>query len=91
MYPNVATFCWAVKWGLRISESHAPRYLVLVKRRKAAGDRREQMLRIRVTSAEKEGLANAAARMGLGLSSWLRMIALREAGLLEPLAIRKRH
>ena len=43
---------------------------------------KEEVVRMRVTVEEKRALADAAARDGLGLSAWLRQLALREAGVL---------
>lgn len=49
-----------------------------VKRRKKV--RKERNVQIRVTDEQKEILAKAAERAGLGVSSWLLMLGLREAG-----------
>jgi uncharacterized protein (DUF1778 family) len=49
-----------------------------VKRRKKV--RKERNIQIRVTDDQKEILAKAAERAGLGLSSWMLMLGLREAG-----------
>lgn len=49
-----------------------------VKRRKKV--RKERNIQIRVTDEQKEILAKAAERAGLGLSSWMLMLGLREAG-----------
>ena len=49
-----------------------------LKRRKPASDRRERQLRIRVTEQQKREWAEVARRAGLDLSSWLRMLAVRE-------------
>lgn len=46
------------------------------KRRKAI--RKEKSILIRVTEAQKEALAKAAEKAGLGLSSWMLTVALRE-------------
>jgi len=51
--------------------------------KKAKAERKGEVLRIRVTVDQKEAIARAAARAGLDLSSWLRILALRAAGLLE--------
>lgn len=48
-----------------------------VKRRKEV--RKDQDIRIRVTEEQKQTLTDAATRAGLGLSSWLLMVGLREA------------
>jgi hypothetical protein len=48
-------------------------------RRKPRDERKEESLRIRVTSTEKEAWAAAAAKDGRDLSGWLRFIANREA------------
>jgi hypothetical protein len=45
-------------------------------RRKAV--RKEENIHIRVTSAQKEAIAAAADHVGLGASSWVLMLALRE-------------
>lgn len=48
-----------------------------IKRRKDV--RKDQDIRIRVTEEQKQTLTEAAARAGLGVSSWLLMLGLREA------------
>jgi len=45
-------------------------------RRKAV--RKDKGILIRVTEAQKEALTKAAGKEGLGLSSWLLSVALRE-------------
>jgi hypothetical protein len=42
-------------------------------------DRREEMILVRVSRAEKRTLAEAARMEGLGVSSWLRQLGLRAA------------
>jgi uncharacterized protein (DUF1778 family) len=49
------------------------------KRRKPKAMRKDADVRIRVTDAQKKSLTEAAARAGLGVSSWLLMLGLREA------------
>jgi len=44
--------------------------------------RKDQDVRFRVTSGEKEALQRAADKAGLALSPWLRQLALRTAGAL---------
>ncbi len=48
-------------------------------RRKARDERKEESIRIRTTTAEKEAWAAAAARDGRDVSGWLRFLANREA------------
>jgi uncharacterized protein (DUF1778 family) len=48
-----------------------------VKHRKAV--RKEEIIRLRVTAEQKQMLTEAAERAGLGVSSWLLMLGLREA------------
>jgi uncharacterized protein (DUF1778 family) len=48
-----------------------------VKRRKEV--RKDQDIRLRVTEEQKQTLTDAATRAGLGVSSWLLMLGLREA------------
>ena len=48
-------------------------------KRKARDERKEESIRIRVTTAEKEAWAAAAERDGRDVSGWLRFIANREA------------
>jgi uncharacterized protein (DUF1778 family) len=48
-----------------------------VKRRKEV--RKEEIIRLRVTAEQKQTLTDAATRAGLGVSSWLLMLGLREA------------
>lgn len=49
------------------------------KRRKSQADRKEDMIKVMVTSEQKRVFTEAAERAGLDLSNWLRSIALREA------------
>jgi uncharacterized protein (DUF1778 family) len=49
------------------------------KRRKPQFARQEELIKARVTAAEKLQLQQAAKRAGMDLSSWLRMIALKAA------------
>lgn len=46
------------------------------------GERREATIMLRVTTEEKKTLADAAARVGLDLSSWLRSVGLKAAAAL---------
>lgn len=50
-----------------------------VKRRKPKALRKEDSIRIRVNAEQKLALTDAAARAGLGVSSWLLMLGLKEA------------
>lgn len=52
----------------------------MVKRRKVKAQRKEDVIRLRVTSEQKRTLVEAAERAGLDVSAWLRSIGLREAG-----------
>lgn len=52
-----------------------------VKRRKET--RKEDSIRIRVTTEQKQKLVDAAERAGLGVSSWMLTVSLREAGRTE--------
>jgi uncharacterized protein (DUF1778 family) len=46
---------------------------------KTAGQRKTKGILIRVTAAQKRGLAKIAKRTGLGLSSWMLSVALHAA------------
>lgn len=46
---------------------------------KGADERKGDLIRVRVTSEQKDILSAAAERAGLDVSSWLRTIGLREA------------
>jgi len=48
---------------------------------KAKTEIKEESLRLRVTTKEKEAWARAAKKDGRGVSGWLRFLANREAGL----------
>jgi uncharacterized protein (DUF1778 family) len=52
-----------------------------VKRRKEV--RKEDSIRIRVTAEQKQKLVDAATLAGLGVSSWMLTVSLREAGKTE--------
>ena len=54
------------------------------KRRKPKALRKEESIRVRVTDAQKKTLTDAATRAGLGVSSWLLTIGLREAHKTAP-------
>lgn len=45
--------------------------------------RKDDMIRIRVTKAQKRVLIDAAEGAGLEVSTWLRVLGLREAGALS--------
>lgn len=49
------------------------------KRRKPKALRKEESIRVRVSEAQKKTLVDAATRAGLGVSSWLLTMGLREA------------
>jgi len=50
-----------------------------VDRRKPKQHRKEQLVQIRVTAEQKRVMTEAADRVGLDLSSWLRQLGLRAA------------
>jgi uncharacterized protein (DUF1778 family) len=50
-----------------------------VKRRKPASERKEGILRVRLTDSQRTLLDEAAQREGLAVSSWARQVLLREA------------
>jgi len=49
------------------------------KRRKPKALRKEDSIRIRVSDAQKKTLTEAATKAGIGVSSWLLTLGLREA------------
>jgi uncharacterized protein (DUF1778 family) len=51
-----------------------------MKRRKPKADRKEEVIRMRVSPEQKQTLVQAAKSAGLELSAWLRSLGLREAG-----------
>lgn len=53
------------------------------KRRKPESLLKEQSIRIRVSAAQKKALTEAAEKVGLGVSSWLLSLGLREVQKLE--------
>ena len=53
------------------------------KRRKAAAERKAANVHVRLTEKQKDAIETVAARHGLGVSSWLLMIALRELEKVE--------
>lgn len=48
-------------------------------RRKTDDERKEEMVRVRMTAEQKALFMEAAQKVGLDLSGWLRFIALKEA------------
>jgi hypothetical protein len=53
--------------------------LCRMKRRKPLAQRKEDTIRIRVTTEQKRTLIDRAQRDGLEVSAWLRSLGLREA------------
>jgi uncharacterized protein (DUF1778 family) len=45
-------------------------------------ERKDEVVRMRVTADQKQALEDAASRAGLEVSQWLRQLALRAAGAL---------
>jgi uncharacterized protein (DUF1778 family) len=54
-----------------------------VRPKKPETERKEETLRIRVTVDHKRAIVRTAEAAGLDVSTWLRILALRAAGLLE--------
>lgn len=50
------------------------------RRQKGKAERKEDVLRLRLTSEQKRALVEAASRETLDFSSWARRVLLREAG-----------
>jgi hypothetical protein len=63
----------------------------MAKRRSSAShkDLKDDVIRVRVTSEQKEALVDRAARDGLELSGWVRQQILRAAELLPDVTDRK--
>jgi hypothetical protein len=63
-------------------------------RRKPKSERKEEVLRIRVSKEQKDALADAAKKDGLDVSTWLRSLALKAISFtgesLDGTAARKR-
>ncbi len=53
------------------------------KRRKPAELRKDEVIRVRVSAEQKKALTDAATGVGLGVSSWLLSLGLREVQKLE--------
>lgn len=53
------------------------------KRRKPAELRKDEVIRVRVSAEQKKSLTDAATSVGLGVSSWLLSLGLREVHKLE--------
>lgn len=51
----------------------------MVRRKVEPEEQKAQVIQVRVSPADKRILAAAAAKAGLGLSAWLRALALKEA------------
>lgn len=51
-----------------------------MRRRKPKAERKEDVVRVRLTAEQKDALTRAAKKAGLDVSGWIRSIALREAG-----------
>jgi len=59
---------------------------LVAKRKVGAGKRpkvrKDEILRVRISAEQKDALIAAAERDGLELSTWVRQVALRAAGVL---------
>jgi hypothetical protein len=49
----------------------------MVKRRKPKAERKEELIRVRVTSDQKASFIRSAEKEGLDVSSWLRRLGMR--------------
>lgn len=49
----------------------------MVKRRKRKAERKEELIRVRVTADQKSAFVEAAEKEGLDVSSWLRRLGMR--------------
>jgi Mobilization protein NikA len=49
-----------------------------MKRRKPKAERKEELIRVRVTADQKAALTKRAAKYGLDVSVWLRSLGLQE-------------
>lgn len=61
--------------------------LGVMKRRKPVSQRKEQLVRVRVTEEQKGLLMQAAEQTGLDVSSWIRALALQAAKRTTSLAL----
>ena len=52
-----------------------------IKRRKPAADRKEDIIKVCVSAAQRKTMEAAAAREGVGVSTWLRIVGIRAAQL----------
>jgi uncharacterized protein (DUF1778 family) len=52
------------------------------KKKATAKALKDEMIRFRASTEEKQGLEEAAQREGLPLSAWIRRLSLQKAGLL---------
>lgn len=64
---------------MRIAKSTKLAPTAAKERRKAEEERKELLLRVRVTSDQKRILASAAEKAGLDVSSWLRAVGIERA------------
>lgn len=70
----------SVKDGLDVTITGPYLYVVAEKkRRKTKAERKEDMIKVMVTSEQKRLFTDAATAAGLDLSNWLRSLAIREA------------
>jgi uncharacterized protein (DUF1778 family) len=51
--------------------------------KKAKRDRKEEVIRLRVTTEQKEAMVEAAKKQGLDISAWLRFLGMTAAGTVE--------
>jgi hypothetical protein len=84
-YSYVVATLSSPKLFLTCSYFRATLWLMARSRRKARAavkPLKDDVVRMRIPTAQKQALLEAAARDGLELSAWLRQLALRAAGLL---------
>lgn len=76
----MATLGPRVKWGLDRATLGPYRYVTMgterKKRRKTQAERKEDVIKVTVTSEQKRVITEAAKAAGLDVSGWLRSLAL---------------
>lgn len=73
---TVSTRCMLVKPLTRRSAGSTVAYM---KRRKGKAERKEESIRLRLTTEHKDVFTQAAEKSGLDLSNWIRLVLVREA------------
>lgn len=75
---SATDFLLLIFCGTSVGMAKSKTTAVTVKRRKPAKARKDEQVRIRLTTEQKDAFTEAATNAGLDVSSWLRWLGVRE-------------